>query len=241
MRKKLQGFTLAEILITVGIIGVIAAVTLPALTLNITKQQVPSQLAKAINTLELANKTAIQEGSVRNLIQLTSDNTLDTLLEEYFSTVIKPYARIQEEATTVEYRTFNLSGVEISNSSIKGKVVYTTPDSISYFVINDDVLENVINTNQGQGYGNSAIGVYIDANGWKKGPNAIGKDLFKVYVDIKGAVLPFGGLQYKDYDQATTAGKVLWETGCSSKTSMPSNPTSCSGSVIDNGNKIIYY
>ena len=54
MREK--GFTLAEVLITVGIIGVIASIALPALQNNYTKQQIPVLLAKAINSLETASR-----------------------------------------------------------------------------------------------------------------------------------------------------------------------------------------
>ena len=48
---KKNGFTLAEVLITLAIIGVIATMTLPALMTNIAEQQARTGLKKGINTL----------------------------------------------------------------------------------------------------------------------------------------------------------------------------------------------
>ncbi|MBQ8459157.1 type II secretion system protein [bacterium] len=55
MRK---GFTLAEILITLGIIGVVAAMTIPTLIANINGQRYRSQLKKTVSTLNQAVRMA---------------------------------------------------------------------------------------------------------------------------------------------------------------------------------------
>ena len=46
-----QAFTLAEVLITLGIIGVVAALTIPTLIGNYQKKEVPVKLQKMYNTL----------------------------------------------------------------------------------------------------------------------------------------------------------------------------------------------
>lgn len=48
---KKNGFTLAEVLITLAIIGVVATMTLPALMTNTQEQQAKTALKKGINTL----------------------------------------------------------------------------------------------------------------------------------------------------------------------------------------------
>ena len=48
---KKNGFTLAEVLITLAIIGVVATLTLPALMTNTAEQQAKTALKKGINTL----------------------------------------------------------------------------------------------------------------------------------------------------------------------------------------------
>ena len=48
---KKNGFTLAEVLITLAIIGVVATMTLPALMTNVNEQQARTAIKKGINTL----------------------------------------------------------------------------------------------------------------------------------------------------------------------------------------------
>ena len=62
MMKK-RGFTLAEVLITLTIIGVVATMTLPALMTNTAEQQARTGLKKGINTLtEAAQMNLATEG-----------------------------------------------------------------------------------------------------------------------------------------------------------------------------------
>ena len=66
MMKK-QGFTLAEVLITLGIIGVIAALTAPVLVKNSGTAKVGPALAKAVNTLEIANQNLLTENELTRI------------------------------------------------------------------------------------------------------------------------------------------------------------------------------
>ena len=62
MMKK-NGFTLAEVLITLAIIGVVASITLPALMGNVQEQQAVTAFRKSMNTLnEVAQLNAAQDG-----------------------------------------------------------------------------------------------------------------------------------------------------------------------------------
>ena len=56
--SRLAAFTLAEVLITLGIIGVVAALTLPSLIENHKKQVIVSRLNKVYSTLGNAFITA---------------------------------------------------------------------------------------------------------------------------------------------------------------------------------------
>ncbi|MEE3350319.1 MAG: type II secretion system protein, partial [Candidatus Gastranaerophilaceae bacterium] len=66
MKNKLA-FTLAEVLITLGIIGVVAALTLPALIQNYQKQVYVNALKKSVSTLENGFKMALAEDGVDEL------------------------------------------------------------------------------------------------------------------------------------------------------------------------------
>ena len=62
MMKK-NGFTLAEVLITLAIIGVVATITLPSLMSNTQEQQAVTAFRKAMNTLnEVAQMNAAVDG-----------------------------------------------------------------------------------------------------------------------------------------------------------------------------------
>ena len=64
MKKTFKsGFTLAEVLITLAIIGVVATLTLPSLMSNTQEQQAITGFRKAMNTLnEVAQMNAAQDG-----------------------------------------------------------------------------------------------------------------------------------------------------------------------------------
>ena len=49
-----KAFTLAEVLITLGIIGVVAAMTLPTLVNNTEKKELDAQLTKSYSVLQNA-------------------------------------------------------------------------------------------------------------------------------------------------------------------------------------------
>ena len=58
--KKEHAFTLAEVLITLGIIGIVAALTMPMLLSNYRKQVVETRLAKFYSAMN----QAIQQSEV---------------------------------------------------------------------------------------------------------------------------------------------------------------------------------
>ncbi len=78
MMKK-NGFTLAEVLITLAIIGVVATMTLPALMTNTAEQQAKTALKKGVNTLtEAAQMNQSIEGFDYASLTETSTDNMDT-------------------------------------------------------------------------------------------------------------------------------------------------------------------
>ena len=59
--KTKKAFTLAEVLITLGIIGIVAEMTMPALIANYQERVIVSQLKKVYSTLSQADKMAEAE------------------------------------------------------------------------------------------------------------------------------------------------------------------------------------
>lgn len=232
MRRLTQGFTLAEVLITLGIIGVVASISLPGLTLNILKQQTGPALAKAVNSLETASHLAIEEGQVRTLDQLAPNNR-----GQLFNTILAPYLSSRNVTRTKPY--YNYSGSALYGNA-NNSTMYVTKDGIA-FLHNQAAPGSLTAARKralGMGYSGDFYTVYIDTNGNNKGPNMLGKDLFTVIVDTKGSVIPMGGSAYSAYYGVNN---VYWQgDACGNPKKAPTNATYCAGSIADNGYKVIY-
>ena len=94
---KKNGFTLAEVLITLAIIGVVATLTLPALMTNTQEQQAKTALKKGINTLtEAAQMNQAIAGF--DYATLTSTKTADSNDDDM------SLYRILADRTSVDYQ-----------------------------------------------------------------------------------------------------------------------------------------
>ena len=65
--KQIKGFTLAEVLITLGVIGVVAALTIPALVSNSSKSELKSRFQKANAIVNIAVTQLVYDNSITNL------------------------------------------------------------------------------------------------------------------------------------------------------------------------------
>ena len=84
---KNKGFTLAEVLITLGIIGVIAALTLPGLMTNAARAKIGPELASAVSTLSEGARMFMDANNADYLsLAMTkaglTDTKVNTLLTE---------------------------------------------------------------------------------------------------------------------------------------------------------------
>ena len=88
-----KAFTLAEVLITLGIIGIVAAMTLPALVGNYKKKQTVTQLQKVYTVLN----QALRQSEADNESSLYWDTSKGT--QAYFTEYWKPYLKIIKYCT----------------------------------------------------------------------------------------------------------------------------------------------
>lgn len=132
MKKLLKGFTLAEVLISLAILGVVAVTTLPTLNLKISESQVGPALMKAINTLENVNNLAIKTNDVRRLNQI--DTTYFTAIESYLN--VK--SSVDGEITTTDGIIYTCSGGPTDATAAEGASI---PNKYAgaYYVVNVDI------------------------------------------------------------------------------------------------------
>ena len=165
-------FTLAEILITLGIIGVIAALTLPMLIANYQKQVTVNKLQKSYSILNQAFKQSELDNGSSEFWQ----ETFEIGIQEYFERYWKPYfanitlCKIYNECGYNLIQPFSglnnwKSALAITSDRIKLK----TSDG-TLFLFTDSTVNS-------EGERIPLFDVYIDINGGKE-PNIFGKDVF---------------------------------------------------------------
>ena len=173
-RHWCRAFTLAEVLVTLGIIGVVAAMTMPSLIVNYQKQQTVTRLKKSYNILY---QTLVRnEADDNDIIIDASAPTIQTSID-YVETYLTPYMQIIKKCgtgTTGECE-FNAKGL---NGSTMSEIENCNNTSTKIF-LNDGVeIMPCITTNA------NYMQFYIDINGNKK-PNVVGKDVFAFEYALK--------------------------------------------------------
>lgn len=176
---KVYGFTLAEVLVTLGIIGVVAALTIPAVITNYQKQETLSRLKKAYSIVQQAIKLSeVENESVANW-----DNNLNG--HAFFEKYIKKYVQYTQEITPAEL--WSMAPRKLLNGSNYGGTTYAAGSgTATNFILSDGsmITLNFVTTD--------GIWVGIDTNGIKK-PNQMGKDTFLFLFSPKHGLQPLGG------------------------------------------------
>lgn len=236
---KKNAFTLAEALICLAIIGVVASLTIPSLANNIEKNKVGPAFAKAVNNIESANKMALYKWGARTLSEV-AESVEGHTEASYFDVVLKPALNMEKfgkaKPAFVDYKKYNSSdGYSLANSAAG---FYYGVDDIDYIRPNPTGLTSVKAEQFAtlpQAYSGEYYLLLVDINGMRKKPNMIGKDLFLLYIDNKGEVIPYGGEAYEVYTGDTTNN---WKTKCT-KDEVKDAET-CAGAIADNRYRVKY-
>ena len=165
-------FTLAEVLVTLGIIGVVSAMTVPTLMQNHQRKTYVTQLHKVYNEMQQALLQYQTDKNAVNLKEagLTSSEALENFIRSYFK-VVKECDTL-EGCFADEYKRLNGESGNFGQNKA--------------FVLANGAS---IRTTFTEGANNGDLNVYfaIDVNGLK-GPNILGRDCFFVFVYNNGII-----------------------------------------------------
>ena len=163
--RKLKGFTLAEVLITLTIIGVISAITLPALQNNVNTTAMEKQTSKFYSQLQ---EMVDRYKSINGIDQIDSDIWSEANLKKYFKIRSKCASRTDCFASTY---------YSVKDVSKTYKMSDMTNANATYYMLTDGTTFGIDSNNI----------VTFDINGPKK-PNKVGYDMWVASISDDGTI-----------------------------------------------------
>lgn len=238
---KKFGFTLTETLITLGIIGIVAAMVAPPLILSAGKSKIGPALYKAKNSFENAVSLMLEDKGVESLSFLgeerdvTDENGNITHDRSDAETVVRDMQNYLK--STYNEEKYNVSSGEDNAFDSDDYFRLDAEDNITYWIqflspINDahpagDYAD--IPTNQYSGI------VFVDING-SGVPNTLAEDVFEFLVYNDGTLRPYGA---EDFDRRISQNSPTWRNSGCDGTGINDRRT-CTGSIFENEMKVIY-
>ncbi len=190
LSRQKSGFTLAEVLITLGVIGVVAAMTLPALVTdykgNILKTQLQKSYSVIQNALQMMNNEqgfVAKPGSYAQRAFITTYKKYLLVASDCNSDKCESRYEENEDGDSVmtnnssNYKTYN--NKKLKNQYLDdGQLIL--PDGSFIMVQNEEKALD------------GTILISVDVNGIYKKPNRWGHDLFTFQIMDDGKLLPMG-------------------------------------------------
>ena len=217
-----KAFTLAEVLVTLGIIGVVSAMTVPTLMQNHQKKTYVTQIHKVYNELQQAAQQYMTDKNAVNLREagLTSNEALDNFVKTYFK-VVNDCGASQQPCFAANYR--KISGTDLGKGTGQQlNVTIASGASFGFGITNTGTADN------------SRIAIFdVDING-PQGPNIAGRDVFILGLFNNGIV--------DEYELGTAPGdkdtrENLFTANC---TSDNGSWTGCFGKLLNDNFEMNY-
>lgn len=216
-----KAFTLAEVLVTLGIIGVVSAMTVPTLMQNYQRKSYVTQLHKVYNELQQAAQQYMTDRNAVNLREagLTSNEALANFVKTYFK-VVSDCSADNLQCLASNYK--SLSGKDFGGGSDNPLSVSIASGAVFAFGIMEP------------GGVNGKVAVFdVDING-KQGPNIAGRDVFILGLFNNGMVDEFG-LESAPGDKDTR--EKLFNENCNAA---DGNWYGCFGKILNDNWEMTY-
>lgn len=193
---KKAAFTLAEVLITLGIIGVVAAMTMPSLIQNYQEKATVTKLKKCYSLVSQAYVSILNDEGGSDTLQAGDDLEMMEKFGKYLK-YQKTCGRNKGCFPNVTYKSVTGNGYSKweDDTTDRSRAVLTDGTLIMF---NKSAM-------WGGNEGNYLYAqIYVDINGFK-GPNQLGRDFFYFYISPE-KIVPAGAkaLEEKNEDQKFT-------------------------------------
>ena len=183
--SRLAAFTLAEVLVTLGIIGVVSAMTVPTLMQNYQRQSYVTQLHKVYNELQQASLRYMTDRNAINMKEagFNSQASADSFIESNFKVINSCGTSLTPcFKNRADYK--KLSGETVASwGGCQGtRTHYSLASGASICMDRPNWFTITYN-----GVAQTAGGVFVDING-RKGPNIVGRDAFYMAIFTDGVL-----------------------------------------------------
>ena len=221
-----RAFTLAEVLITLGIIGVVATMTIPIVINKYRSYVLEVQFKKAYSNLSQAILLMKQDLGVENLWKeyvIYDTESGNFINKEYFYNNFDKYIKVVKKAEKYEITNYNGTKKTVSDTGDDlPKAIYILPDGSSV----------------GRQIGNGRIRFWIDVNGPYKKPNRYGFDVFEFHITSKNdAVVPVKQARYyTDEELKNEPYPYISGLPCNKLSKQEFNGIGCSWFAVNNVN-----
>lgn len=246
LQMKKWAFTIAEVIIVIGIIGIIAEILLSTYYYNIQKKIYALKLEKAFSEVQsgFKNYMAVQNCSEMTCLGLFNGFTYDAAWLTNFDTAMpKIFKKIQDFGfKTLASSNYSLRNLDGTDSGLTLWWVYAfkvANGSTIGFYDNDAGNCTQFSTFNSK-LKNSCMDVYFDING-EKAPNVFGRDVFHFILGNDGLLYPINGAE------ASKAGYTNWRNdsgicGTAGSATLPSTVTGdgCAARIMEEGWQMNY-
>lgn len=191
MYKK--GFTLAEVLITLGIIGVIASLSLPAIQSNVLKQALSTQITKVYSQITNALNLYMTQEDLNKLSE--SDFNSNDFVKEYLQVNYECNGISDNSCFAQSYDTVKRGNLKTKEELLEGIIpedqgIYVLKDGTVFSISHDTLTFDVNNTN---------------------GPNIIGYDFFSINIGEDGSLAAIDNKKYSTLQEREKYVNTLYD------------------------------
>lgn len=223
---KRKGFTIAEALITLGIVGVVAAMSIPTFISNYRKQIYAKTLSTAVSNFETAMSVMMMKEGATNLFEtrawsqspmVLGVNSEENVINRFTANIGETLGLKYQRANWQIYYQGALPIKNLDDTVINPEtfdyryfasaIPYESKNGITYFIFIENTrrdttrLSELIALQNGTNLTDVAAQIVIDING-PATPNTMGRDIFRFVLNADGHLYPLYSRDFCRYDNS---------------------------------------
>ncbi len=243
MKELYKGYTLAEVLVTIGIIGIIAALVAPGLAQNMHKNTISASLARSaeliqtgmtniLNTAQnndesgnaFSGLTSIQ---IKDILGNGANNANSYITEgDYLFSRTNSFLGVEEDEDYVINNIKDYNGNNIANNMLSNTIAFKFTKIKPVIIFQEIPAAKNVDSDENE----ILTRIYIDANASER-PNRVGDDVFLFGLTNRGILIPAGTADFNEFDNRVPVG------GCNNT---PNNGLACAARVVSDNWNIKY-